>query len=1449
MKRILIIAVLLITVFSSASLAGASLVVGIERSTKGDWEGLADRFAARTGIELSLKSYPQSSIAQQIVIQGFYHSGKHNLCMVPRSWGTRLSRYLVDLSDVVDELNQTGIEPVSFNGVPLGVSIPFAPDWFLAVLAWPDDRESAVQLLIAVAGGESSATPATGTTTDITISFRTEKIPSSEHNPKIDGALEVLLVAAQTAVGAASTAYSYSLPSSVQSTLSSLASLFGIPFSAGTSSVTVVLESRPGRSSAENVASLSALGVSRSSIEAGSGLVKVTVPLSQLSTLASQLSGVAFIRPPYRPHTLGTPSEGTGAIGADAYHAAGITGSGVKIAVIDLGFAGLSQAQARGDLPYSVVQNDLTGSGLTSGTSHGTAVAEVIHDIAPDAQLHLIKIADEVDLDLAVTYCLNNGIDIINHSLGWYNTNFYDGTGTIPDIARRATNGGILWVNAAGNEAQSHWEGTFVDSNSDGLLDRTITFYATSGSSIVLYLTWNEWPYASTDYDLYLYDPSSNLIASSTKHQTGTEEPTEAIQLTASQSGMYTVKISGSGSRRVELYSLYQTISPAIASSSILAPANAADVVAVGAIDYSHYTTGPQEPYSSQGPTNDGRTKPDLCAPDNVTTGTVPYTAFPGTSASAPQVSGAAALLLSAEPGLSGAALRARLLSQTIPMGSANIYGQGRLYLEAPSQPNQGPTASFTFSPAFPQVGTTVSFDGSGSHDPDGSIVSYTWDFGDGGSGSGMTASHAYAGVGTYTVRLTVYDDDGASGSTSTQIQVQAQAIPDLTVTGLNYSPSSPTLGTQLSFSITLQNIGSGSSSWFRVLLQGASSSTYTYISQLAAGASRTITLSVPLSASAETFTVTVDDLNGVSESNETNNTRAITVYAASPPPPVADAGGPYSGTAGVPMAFDGSDSTGAITTYIWSFGDGSSAQGISPTHTYANPGTYTVTLTVYGTGGQSTDSTQVAVSAAEPALSAQLYLPKASYEVDEAITITYITNRTAYVYLCEASPDGRVVLLYPNMFEQSNPVSAGTHTVPGGGYTLRVSEPTGTESLYLFAATSPLPNFPTSFGYGFPVLSYDPGAFRSSVIATMQSQVPAGDWAFDTLSFTITAPAPTTGALRVTSSPSGAAVTLDGAPFGTTPVEHGGIAPGTHTVHLTKAGYSDETRQVTITAGMTTSLNVPLTAIPSNQPPHAEFSFSPASPTVGDAVTFDASGSSDSDGSIISYAWDFGDGSTASGATTSHTFVSSGTYAVRLTVTDDDGDSASADTSLSVTNPGGPAPSFPPIDVGPGIYVWGTDAWHITVKGDPAWTTHHAFEVGFSSDQPLTSWTQSVGGGASPVTGLPSKSQRYSGNLTGAVTNGTVDIAFSAPNSETLSMRLKFDFDGDGRLDQDADFVFLVVDNRAVHPPLVPLLIGLPRDSSSPPLTPSMNYRLGKLDVRADPPIVRWLFNVRDYL
>jgi len=69
------------------------------------------------------------------------------------------------------------------------------------------------------------------------------------------------------------------------------------------------------------------------------------------------------------------------------------------------------------------------------------------------------------------------------------------------------------------------------------------------------------------------------------------------------------------------------------------------------------------------------------------------------------------------------------------------------------------PVATFTYSPADPVVDETVTLNASTSYDPDGTIVSYAWDFGDGTNGAGMTITHAYDASGTYTVTLTVTDD------------------------------------------------------------------------------------------------------------------------------------------------------------------------------------------------------------------------------------------------------------------------------------------------------------------------------------------------------------------------------------------------------------------------------------------------------------------------------------------------------------------------------------------------------------------------------------------------------------------------------------------------------------------------------------------------------------------
>jgi hypothetical protein len=219
----------------------------------------------------------------------------------------------------------------------------------------------------------------------------------------------------------------------------------------------------------DEVRSLSGVVLARSA-----HFLDVSIPIANLTEL-TDCGGVAFLQRRMRMVALGgsaawsgrdVVSEGVALTGADSYHSYGFLGTGIKVAVIDIGFNGKWEAIAAGDLPILMQEYDFTGTGLETGSYHGTAVAEVVYDMAPGAELHLLKIATPAHLENAKDYCIDNGIEVVNCSLGRFGQPG-DGTGEDCGIVEDAWAHGILWVNAAGNHALSHNEAVFTDSNQD----------------------------------------------------------------------------------------------------------------------------------------------------------------------------------------------------------------------------------------------------------------------------------------------------------------------------------------------------------------------------------------------------------------------------------------------------------------------------------------------------------------------------------------------------------------------------------------------------------------------------------------------------------------------------------------------------------------------------------------------------------------------------------------------------------------------------------------------------------------------------------------------------------------------------------------------------------------------------------------------------------------------
>jgi PKD repeat protein len=169
--------------------------------------------------------------------------------------------------------------------------------------------------------------------------------------------------------------------------------------------------------------------------------------------------------------------------------------------------------------------------------------------------------------------------------------------------------------------------------------------------------------------------------------------------------------------------------------------------------------------------------------------------------------------------------------------------------------PNIAPIASFTVG----KTNLAVSVDGSGSSDPDGTVASYAWDFGDSGTGTGATASHTYAAGGTYTISLTVTDNRGGTNTTTQSVSVAPPpnvpptaaftSSPDGTTVTFDGSGSSDSDGTVAAYA---WNFGDGATSTTGAKVSHTYGATGTYSVSLTvtdnSGATNTATQNVVVS-------------------------------------------------------------------------------------------------------------------------------------------------------------------------------------------------------------------------------------------------------------------------------------------------------------------------------------------------------------------------------------------------------------------------------------------------------------------------------------------------------------------------------------------------------------------------------------------------------------------------
>jgi len=463
-------------------------------------------------------------------------------------------------------------------------------------------------------------------------------------------------------------------------------------------------------------------------------IVNAWFPIARISKLA-RIEELQFVKPVYYVGgDIGSvDSEGDAAMRADDARADFcVDGSGIRVGILSDTYTtafptGAASGVASGDLPgvgnpngYTTpvtVVNDATG-----GIDEGRAMAEIVHDVAPGAQLFFSSalggqatFANNINNLASVSNC-----DVIVDDIRYFEEPFYL-DGIIAQACDNVFANGVSYFASAGNYAQSSYEAPFSlggDATLPGLnfsdshdfdpgagFDDTQTITVNSGSRINLTLQWDDsWgsmtPNAAvTDLDLYLYSAGGTLIAQSTDNNVG-GDPTEFLSIRAPGGGgtfSYQIVIrTMAGPNPSVLKWVIRNSNGLVvneyASTTVngqstgYGHSNANGANAIGAAFWQNTPEFGQNPPLPEGFTSSGgvqiryntagvaitpitRNKPNFTAPDGTSnTFFGNGNNFFGTSAAAPHAAAVAALALEADPTLSPTQIRNRMVNSSIDM-------------------------------------------------------------------------------------------------------------------------------------------------------------------------------------------------------------------------------------------------------------------------------------------------------------------------------------------------------------------------------------------------------------------------------------------------------------------------------------------------------------------------------------------------------------------------------------------------------------------------------------------------------------------------------------------------------------------------------------------------------------------------------------------------------------